>query len=117
MRRILRQLNEAVGVKGSLVLSKDGMVIASHIGRELEEDVVAAMAANVILGAAKALARHGLGTFTRFTLVASHGKMVFTDTGPVFLAVVADRNVELGPIDIEIESAAMRIRNLGKVRV
>ena len=117
MRRILKQLNEAVGVKGSLVLTKDGMVIASHLGRQLEEDVVAAMAANVILGARRTLERHGLADFARFTLVAGHGKMVLTDTGPMFLAVVTDRNVELGPIDIEIESAAMRIRNLGKIRV
>jgi predicted regulator of Ras-like GTPase activity (Roadblock/LC7/MglB family) len=43
--------------------------------------------------------------------------MVFTDTGPTFLVVVMDRSVELGPVDIEIESAAMRIRNLGKIRV
>ena len=117
MRRILKQLNEAVGVKGSLVLSKDGIVIAAHLARQLEEDVVAAMAANVILRSRDVLERHGLSDFTRFTLVASHGKMIFTDTGPMFLVVVTDRNVELAPIDIEIESAAMRIRNLGKIRV
>ena len=43
--------------------------------------------------------------------------MVFTDTGPAFLVVVMDRNVELSPVDIEIESAAMRIRNTGEIRV
>ena len=57
MRRILKHLNEAVGVKGSLVLTKDGMVIASHLSGQLEEDVVAAMAANVILATTKTLAR------------------------------------------------------------
>lgn len=117
MRRILKQLNEAVGVKGSLVLTKDGIVVASHLSRQLEEDVVAAMAANAIRATRKSLDRHGLRDFARFTLVASHGKMVFTDTGPTFLVVVMDRNVALGPVDIEIESAAMRIRNMGKIRV
>lgn len=117
MRRILKQLNDAVGVKGSLVLTKDGIVIASHISRQLEEDVVAAMAANLIRCARRTLEPHGLQEFSRLTLVASHGKMVFTDTGPTFLVVVMDRNVALGPVDIEIESAAMRIRNLGRIRV
>ena len=117
MRRILKQLNDVVRVKGSAIVTKDGMVIASHLSRQLEEDVVAAMAASVILRTRRALEAHGLRHFARFTLVASHGKMVFTDTGPAFLVVVMDRNVELGPVDIEIESAAMRIRNVGEIRV
>ena len=57
---------------------------------------------------AKTLERYGLRHFARFTLVASHGKMVFTDAGPAFLVVVMDRNVELSPVDIEIESEALR---------
>jgi predicted regulator of Ras-like GTPase activity (Roadblock/LC7/MglB family) len=117
MRRILKQLNEVVGVKGSLVVTKDGIVIASHLGRQLEEDVVAAMAANVVLSTRRTLEGNGLRHFSRFTLVATHGKMVFTDAGPAFLVVVMDRNVELAPVDIEVESAAMRIRNLGEIRV
>ena len=117
MRRTLKQLNDVVGVKGSLVLTKDGIVIASHLSKQLEQDVVAAMAANVVRSTRKTLERYGLRHFARFTLVASHGKMAFTDTGPAFLVVVMDRNVELGPVDIEIESAAMRIRNLGEIRV
>ncbi len=117
MRRTLKQLNDVVGVKGSLVVSKDGIVIAAHLSRQVQEELVAAMAANVILGARRALERHGLRHFARFTLVASHGKMVFTDTGPAFLVVLMDRNVEVGPVDLEIESAAMRIRNLGEIRV
>jgi predicted regulator of Ras-like GTPase activity (Roadblock/LC7/MglB family) len=117
VRRILKQLNDVVGVKGSLVVTKDGMVIASHLSRQLHEDVVAAMAANVVRGARKTLERHGLRHFARFTLVASHGKMAFTDAGPAFLVVVMDRSVDLTPVDIEIESAAMRIRNMGEIRV
>ena len=117
MRRILKQLNDVVGVKGSVAVSKDGMVIASNLGRQLEEDVVAAMAASVILSCRRALERFGLRHFDRFTLVASHGKMVFADTGPAFLVVVMDRTADVGPVQIEIESAAMRIRQLGEIRV
>ena len=71
----------------------------------------------VVRSTKKTLEGNGLRHFARFTLVATHGKMVFTDTGPAFLVVVMDRNVELAPVDIEIESAAMRIRNLGEIRV
>ncbi len=117
MRSILKQLNDVVGVKGSLAVTKDGIVIASHLGRHLEEDMVAAMAAGVIRSTRRALEQHGLRHFDRFTLVASHGKMVFADTGPAFLVVVMDRNANVAPVQIEIESAAMRIRQLGEIRV
>ncbi len=117
MRSILKRLNDVVGVKGSLVVTRDGMVIASHMSKALEQDLVAAMAANVIQRTRQNLEKHGMRHFARITLVASHGKMVFADTGPAFLVVVMDRNVELGPVGIEIESAAMRIRNHGAIRV
>jgi predicted regulator of Ras-like GTPase activity (Roadblock/LC7/MglB family) len=117
MRRILKQLNDVVGVKGSLAVTKDGMVIASHLPGNLEEDLVAAMAARAIHSTERAMQRNGFARFDRFTLVASHGKMVFTDTGPAYLVVVMDRNVDVRPVQIEIESAAMRIKQLGEIRV
>ena len=117
MRSVLKRLNDVVGVKGSVVVTRDGMVVASCLSKQLEEDVVAAMAANVIQAARRTMEGHGLPHLARITLVASHGKMVFTDTGPAFLVVVMDRNVEMGPVGIEIESAAMRIRNHGALRV
>jgi predicted regulator of Ras-like GTPase activity (Roadblock/LC7/MglB family) len=117
MRRTLKQLNDVVGVKGSMAVTKDGMVIASHLARHLEEDLVAAMAATAIRSTERALERNGLPRFDQFTLVASHGKMVFADTGPAYLVVVMDRNVDVAPVQIEIESAAMRIKQLGEIRV
>lgn len=117
MRSILKRLNDVVGVKGSLVVTRDGIVIASHLSRSLQEDMVAAMAATVIQSTRRNLEKHGMRHFARITLVASHGKMVFADAGPAFLVVVMDRNVELGPVGIEVESAAMRIRNQGTINV
>jgi predicted regulator of Ras-like GTPase activity (Roadblock/LC7/MglB family) len=117
VRRILKRLGDVVGVKGSLVVTKDGMVIASHLTGQLRQDVVAAIAANVVRATKRAASSHGLADFSRYTLIANHGKMSFTDAGPAFLVVVMDKNVDLGPVDIEIESAAMRIRNMGEIRV
>ena len=117
MRSILKRLNDVAGVKGSLVVAPDGIVVAAHLAKSLEEDLVAAMATSVILATRRALDVHAMRSFTRLTLVSSRGKMVFTDAGPAFLVVVMDRNVDLGPAGIEIESAAMRIRQAGEIRV
>jgi hypothetical protein len=117
VREVLRRLADTVGVKGTAVVTRDGIVIASHLPRSLPEDLVAAMASSVLNRTRRAVDRHGIGEFTRVTLVANHGKMVLTDAGPAFLVVVLDRNVDPGPVGIEIESAAMRIRQQGEIRV
>ena len=117
MRKILKALNEVVGVRGSMVVSDDGMVIASCLGRHLDEEKVAAMASSVVMNTRRALERHGIRHFSRFTMSSSHGKMVFNDTGIAYLVVVMDKNIDLGPTDIEIESAAMRIRTMGEMRL
>ena len=117
MRNVLKGLNETIGIRGSMVVSDDGMVIASCLGRQLDEDKVAAMASNAVMSIRRALGRQDLPNFIRFTLSASHGKLVFTDTGIAYLVVVMDRNIDLGPTDIEIESAAMRIRSLGEMKI
>ena len=117
MHDVLKGLNETVGIRGSMIVSDDGMVIASCLGRQLDEDKVAAMASNVVMSIRRALGNQELPNFSRFTLTASHGKLVFTDTGIAYLVVVMDRKIDIGPTDIEIESAAMRIRSLGEMKI
>jgi predicted regulator of Ras-like GTPase activity (Roadblock/LC7/MglB family) len=117
VRSILKELNESVGIRGSMVISDDGMVIASCLGRQLDEEKVAAMASSAVMSVRRTLDQHGLGGFDRFTLTASHGKLSFTDTGIAYLVVVMDRKLDLGPTELEIESAARRIRSLGEMKI
>jgi len=117
MRRILKGLNEIAGIRGSMIISDDGMVISSCLGRSLDEEMVAAMAGSVINSTRKALERHGLRSFTQFTLKASHGKMIFIDSGVAYLVVVMDEKIVLGPGEIEVASAARRIRDMGEMRI
>ena len=42
-------LNEAVGVKGCMIMTKDGMLVTSRLGESLSEEIVAAMASSIFL--------------------------------------------------------------------
>ena len=84
----LERMADSVGVRGSMVVTGDGLVMASLLGHDLEEDRVAAMASSVIRGTQVALKEIG-GAFNRFVLTSVHGRMVFFDTGPAF--EIADR--------------------------
>jgi predicted regulator of Ras-like GTPase activity (Roadblock/LC7/MglB family) len=117
VRRILKGLNDIVGVRGSMVVSHDGMVIAACLGPALDEDRVAAIASTVVHKTSNALGKQEVEQFTRFTMTASQGKMIFTDTGIAYLVVVMDQRIDIGPAELEVESAARRIRSTGQIEV
>ena len=117
MKDILRLLNQEVGVKGSVVVTQDGMVVASVLGVGLEEEAVAAIASSTILNIRAALAKIGAVAFERMVFVSTYGKMIFVDAGIAYLVVVCDKKLNLDLTIVAVMGAAYRIRNLGQIRV
>ena len=113
---ILNRMNHGVGVRGSMVVTGDGVGVATVLGHDLEEDRVAAMASSVIRASQEALG-HLDGSFSRFVLTAVHGRMVFFDVGPAFVVVLTEKNINLEATLLEIDGAARKIRALGKINI
>ena len=110
METLLDELNEAVGVKGSMIMTKDGMLVTSRLGESLSEEIVAAMASSMILSTRKALEKMGLHEFSRFLLKSSRGKIILVDAGVAFLVVLADARIKLDVTTIDINRTAYRIQ-------
>lgn len=113
---ILDRMNHGVGVRGSMVVTGDGVVVATALGHDLEEDRVAAMASSVIRSTQHALTSLD-GSFDRFILTAVHGRMVFFDVGPAFVVVLTEKNINLEATLLEIDAAARKIRALGEINI
>ena len=113
MRSVLKALADVPGVRGSMVVTSDGMVVDSLLGRNLQVEVVGAMAASLILGTKRALDKAHQPSFESFSVVSTHGKMIVADTGSAFLVVVLDRNIDLGHAELEIRSAVRKVKTLG----
>jgi predicted regulator of Ras-like GTPase activity (Roadblock/LC7/MglB family) len=113
VRSVLTALADVPGVRGSMVITTDGMVVDSQLGRTLKQEVVGAMAAGAIQGTRRALEKAGLPAFESFALVSTHGKMILSDTGSAYLVVVLDRNIDLGHAELEIRSAVRKVKNFG----
>ena len=110
----LERMQDSVGVRGSMVVTGDGLVMASLLGHDLDEDRVAAMASSVIRGTQSALKEID-GAFNRFVLTSVHGRMVFFDTGPAFVVVLTEKNINLEATILEINAAAKKIAALGEI--
>lgn len=113
MRQVLLDLNREVGVKGSAVLMRDGVLVLSEIQPPLNADVVAAVASSVIKTINQALVRIQASPFTKFVLNAEYGKMVFCDTGDAYLVVLLEKHINTELAMLSIQSAARKIRSLG----
>ncbi|MHC5035968.1 MAG: roadblock/LC7 domain-containing protein [Planctomycetota bacterium] len=115
MLEILRRLNTGVGVRGSMIVTSEGIVVAADLGGELEEERVAAMASSVIQETQRCMNKVNLETFTEFILTSVHGKMVFHDIGIAFLVVLTDKGINLDHTLIEIRGAAFKIKSRAKL--
>lgn len=110
MKEALVELNKLRGVRGSLLVAPDGMVVTSALAEGLQEDVVGAMAASVATTALRCLERMGIGRLSQALLDATNGKLFLCDAGVGYLVTLADPDVNTGLIRVEMRAAAEKIR-------
>jgi hypothetical protein len=108
MDEVLRNLNKEVGVTGSAIVSKDGLIIAS--GLDQDDEAVAGMAASVFQSASTTAGIMSIGTINMITLESDKGKAFMIDLPDAFLVVLTDAEVNLGRLRIEIRKAANVLR-------
>ena len=116
MQDVLDALNQEMGVRGSLVVTDDGVVAAASLVRE-EDQRPARRARNrhIAKRSNQALREGGLEGHNRLVLDAEYGRIVLYDLHVASLVVVLDRTISSDATMIEIESAASRIRRIGRL--
>ena len=115
MRDVLDRLNQEMGVRGSLVVTDDGVVAAASMVREEDRDLLGALATDISLKLKSALREGGLEGHKRLVLDAEYGRIVLYDLDVASLVVVLDRTINAEATMIEIESAAARVKRLGRL--
>lgn len=109
MQEILDRLNQVAGIKGSMVVTREGYAVIDALGPELEKETVAAVSSHMVQSSRRMLELLQRGDFNRFTLTSRHGRMIFVSLKSGYLVVITKMDIKLGDILIEIESAARRI--------
>ncbi|RKY29156.1 MAG: hypothetical protein DRP79_01255 [Planctomycetota bacterium] len=115
MRDTLKNLNQVVGINGSMLVTRDGMVVASELGEGLEEEAVAALATSVIRTTTRALRKINEEGFSLFILTASFGRLALVDAEIAYLVVVTERTINIDATILEMQSAVRRIRKKARI--
>ena len=113
MQEILTQLNRVRGIGGCLLVSADGLPMASALRSGSDENALSATIGE-LLGAAARLTQHlGLGATVSFNALSDHGGLLLVSTGPAFIVLLIDAGANLALLQIEskplIERLASRL--------
>jgi hypothetical protein len=110
MFQILEELNKTAGINGSMIVGKDGIVIAADLNTNLQDEAVGALAASIVDTVKKSMERLSNENLRQITVEASKGKLFLTDVGIGILAVTTDPQVNVGLVRLEIKNAAEKIK-------
>jgi uncharacterized protein len=109
MRRIVEDLIRVEGVIGSLLVGKDGLVVASTLMDEEDAEILGAMSAAVFGEIDKATKRIGVGMLLDTIIDAEQGSILMLESRDIILVVITQRMVNLGLVKMEMRRASKRI--------
>jgi len=103
----LRQMQAASpDIEASAVVSVDGLIIASALPEEMEEDRVSAMSAAMLSLGERISAELGRGSLEQVFIKGGEGYVILTSIGAeAVLTALARQNSKLGLIFLEMQRA------------
>ena len=109
MRDTLVELNKLRGVQGCLLVGRDGILIASDLKVDVNDEAIGAVASSVLAAVGRALERMELGGFKRYVISGKSARIAMYRVGPTILMLLLDKDANLGLITLEIRDAMVRI--------
>ncbi|HLB70464.1 MAG: roadblock/LC7 domain-containing protein [Candidatus Methanoperedens sp.] len=110
---ILENLRKTGGVEACAAVSRDGLLIRGIIQKQQFAESFAAMAATMLGAAETATIELGKGVPNRVIVESDQGKLIAVGAGPkALLIVLVDSNTGLGLILLELEKAALKVKEL-----
>ena len=108
---LLKEMQKIGDINGSIVVSRDGLVIASNI-TEIDADTFAAMSAAMQGAAETAASELKQGEVDQIIIETGKGKIISTGAGTkAILVIMTTKKVNLGLALLEMGKSAEKIAN------
>ncbi len=106
MNAILKRINKIPGVRGTLIINAEGLLIAADIAAGGDANALAAVASRVAAALAGALERLQAGALERFVVTGDGGSMVLQAVGQAILLTLVNKGANMGMVLVELRNAA-----------
>ncbi len=114
LSEILSDLNSSSGdIEASAIVSRDGLIMASLLPSNVEEDRVAAMSAALLALGERSGKEVDRGALDQIMITGQNGFMLVRDAGEeAVLTVLAKKDAKLGLVFLDISRAAKDIAKI-----
>jgi len=113
LKKILTDMTRIDGVRGVIVVSKDGLVLDYVVpGRDIDAEDLGATVSQAVALMGKIGEQFNLGKPAIMTLEYDNGMIVAGDLGENFVLVIADKSAMVGMIRNEIKRQRDKIKAL-----
>lgn len=110
LKEILQKLKKIGDILGSAAVSRDGLVMASDLSKDIDEDTFAAMSAAMQGAAETAVSELSQGELKQILVDAAKGRMLAIGAGKLaILVVLAKPSINLGLALLELKRASAKI--------
>lgn len=103
MQELLDQLVKLRGVGGCLLVSTDGLPMASRMRSDQDEESFAALVAELVARAQGLTQRVDIGAARVLHVNFTAGALAVMAAGPSYLAVIVDPNANLALLQLELK--------------
>jgi len=113
LEKVLTDLRRTGDIEASVIVSRDGLLMASDIPEGVHAETFAAMSATMFGAAETAVAELKKGIPDRLIIESKKGKVIATGAGPkVLLVALTAPEAGLGLVLVEMEKAADKVKKL-----
>ncbi|MBF0171167.1 MAG: roadblock/LC7 domain-containing protein [Nitrospinae bacterium] len=117
LKGALKNLCGPGGMTGALIITKDGMLIESHLEGDVRGETLGAFMSQVALTIKNGMAPMGHTAFTRYIMQSSQGKIYLEDLGKSLLIALSGLDVDSGKVNVALFQAANEIKKTGRLDV
>jgi predicted regulator of Ras-like GTPase activity (Roadblock/LC7/MglB family) len=111
---ILLEVMNVGNVDGSVITSREGLLMASRVPPEVDDRIISALFSSVTAAAETALVEMGRGAVDRVVLSAKDGQVILVPAGPkAVLGTLVRRGApNLGLVLMEMETISKKISEI-----
>lgn len=115
MMDVLDKLNRHKQIDGSMLITRDGMIIAAAIPAEVSKESVAAFLSSIGLALKTSLQDLGVDGFTRYSISTIDKRIILMDLGKMFLIIFTPLDIDVANVNVEVFQAANMIKKSGRL--
>ncbi len=118
IEKSLKIINKYPGVKGSLVMTPEGIVISSEIGEEYKDDLMSAISSSICLTIKNSLKAMNQIGFSRYVITSTKGKLFLINLGEKsILLILTDEDIDIEQMNIVLFDVTNMLKKSGRMDI